>query len=192
MVWAILQSQPSSIYDLQVKNIENETISMGEFRGQVLLIVNTASRCGFTPQYEGLQKLYESKREQGFKVLGFPSNDFGGQEPGTADDIKEFCKVNYGVTFPLFAKAPVSGEEIQPLYRFLTQRTSPQMRGRVGWNFTKFLVSRRGDVTHRFSSFTGPQSKALISAVDSLLAEPKQGKSKSPPSPIRPAKVEPR
>lgn len=150
------------------------TLGLDEFRGQVLLIVNTASRCGFTPQYAGLEELYRKYRDRGFSVLAFPSNQFGRQEPGTAAEIGEFCRKNYSVTFPLFAKIEVNGPGAHPLYRFL-KRESPGAfgsftRGRIAWNFTKFLVHRSGRVAARYSPGTRPLS--LAPAIEGLLAEP--------------------
>jgi glutathione peroxidase len=142
--------------------------SLEEFRGQVLLIVNTASRCGYTPQYAGLEQLYRTYKERGFAVLGFPCNQFGGQEPGTAAEIGSFCERNYGVSFPLFQKIEVNGPNAHPLYQFL-KKAKPGIFGteRIKWNFTKFLVDRRGSVVCRLAPATQP--KALAAAVEGLL-----------------------
>lgn len=143
-------------------------LSLTEFRGQVLLIVNTASQCGFTPQYAGLEELYRVRNLSGFSVLGFPCNQFGAQEPGAASEIGAFCQKNYGVTFPLFAKIDVNGPQAHPLYRFL-KKSKPGIFGigRIQWNFTKFLVDRKGNVVRRYGPSTKP--KDLAPAVDALL-----------------------
>jgi glutathione peroxidase len=146
-------------------------VSLGEFRGKVLLIVNTASRCGFTPQYAGLEALYRKYKDRGLVVLGFPSNQFGGQEPGTAAEIGAFCEKNFGVSFPLFAKIDVNGPNAHPLYDFLKRR-KPGILGIFGaagikWNFTKFLVDRKGNVVGRYGSNTTPAS--LAGRIEGLL-----------------------
>jgi len=134
------------------------------------LIVNTASKCGFTGQYEGLQALYDQYKEQGLVVLGFPSNDFLRQEPGTNEEIKSFCKINYGVTFPLFAKIAVKGKEQHPLYHYLTSaETNPEHSGKITWNFNKFLIDRDGLVMARFGSRTQPQDAKLIKQLEDAL-----------------------
>jgi glutathione peroxidase len=149
----------ASIYDFTAKRLDGSEQSLGDYRGQVLLIVNTASRCGFTPQYAGLQALYEKLHGEGLTILGFPCNQFGAQEPGDAADIGAFCEKNYGVTFPMFAKIEVNGPGAHPLYRFLKR----EKRGVLGsekikWNFTKFLVNRAGEVVARYASTATPQS----------------------------------
>jgi glutathione peroxidase len=142
--------------------------SLDEFRGQVLLIVNTASKCGFTPQYEGLEHLYHTYKDRGFTVLGFPCNQFGAQEPGSEAEIGDFCKKNFGVSFPLFAKIEVNGPRAHPLYQFL-KKANPGIFGseRIKWNFTKFLIDRQGRVAGRYAPSTNP--KALASAIEALL-----------------------
>ena len=157
-------------YDIEAKRISGETIKMEEYKGKTLLIVNTASRCGFTGQYDGLQKLYETYREKGFVVLGFPSNDFLKQEPGSNEEIQSFCKINYGVTFPMFEKIAVKGEDQHPLYRFLTsEAANPGFGGKISWNFNKFLVSPEGKVVGRFGSRTTPDDKELVQAIEAQL-----------------------
>jgi glutathione peroxidase len=143
-------------------------VCLDEFRGQVLLIVNTASRCGNTPQYAGLEQLYRTYKERGFAVLGFPCNQFGAQEPGSAAEIASFCERNYGVSFPLFAKIEVNGSEAHPLYQFL-KKAKPGIFGtdRIKWNFTKFLVDRHGSVVCRYAPSTKP--KALTAGIEALL-----------------------
>jgi glutathione peroxidase len=160
-----------SIFEFSAARLDGAAISMGEFRGRVLLIVNTASQCGFTPQYAGLEALHQNYRDRGLCVLGFPSNQFGAQEPGTAAEIEAFCKTHYGVSFPLFAKIDVNGPKAHPLYRFL-KREKPGFLGfltggRVMWNFTKFLVGPRGEVAKRYSPATRPER--LAPAIERLL-----------------------
>jgi glutathione peroxidase len=160
-----------SLYDISVRDIDGGEVSLASYRGKVLLIVNVASRCGFTGQYEGLQKLYETYGERGFFVLGFPSNDFMGQEPGSNAEIKEFCSLKYRVTFPMFEKIIVKGKEMHPLYRYLTEEISnPGHSGKITWNFNKFLVGRDGKVLARFGSRTAPEDKELVQAIEKALA----------------------
>lgn len=161
-----------AIYGLSVTTIDGEERSLADFRGEALLIVNTASECGFTPQYEGLQTLHERYAERGFAVLGFPSNDFGGQEPGTEEEIEEFCRSKFDVTFPLFAKVKTKGEGQSPLYALLTEKTSEEIRGPVKWNFTKFLVDPAGEVIARFEPKVEPMDDALVEAVEGALPTP--------------------
>ena len=146
----------SSIYDFTAKSLSGKDVSLGDYRGQVLLIVNTASKCGFTPQYEGLEKLHEELHPKGLTVLGFPCNQFGHQEPGSENEIGEFCQVNYGVSFPMFAKIDVNGPDAHPLYRYLKHEKSGLLGGRIKWNFTKFLVDREGHVVARYAPTTKP------------------------------------
>lgn len=155
--------------DHTVQTLKGETVALSSYRGKALLIVNTASECGYTPQYDGLEKLYETYRDRGLVVLGFPSNDFGGQEPGSAEEIGAFCRKNYGVTFPLFAKVHAKGAEIAPLYKTLTQDTGAGIKGDVRWNFTKFLVDPKGDVVARFEPKVEPGSHELVAAVEKVL-----------------------
>jgi glutathione peroxidase len=162
-----------AIHEFKVKSIEGEQIDLSTYKGKVLLIVNTASQCGFTPQYEDLENLYNKYREQGFTVLGFPANNYGGQEPGSNKEIKEFCKVRFGVTFPLFEKNDVSGENIQPFFKFLTNTANPDLKGDINWNFEKFLINKDGKLVERFGSFTNPMSGKVIKKIESLLAESK-------------------
>lgn len=151
----------ASIYDFTVTTIDGEQTTLAEYRGKVLLIVNVASKCGFTPQYDGLEKLHIQYGDQGLVVLGFPCNQFGGQEPGTEAEILDFCRLNYGVSFPLFAKIAVNGPDTHPLFTFL-KNAQPGILGStaIKWNFTKFLVDRTGKVTARFASATSPESMA--------------------------------
>jgi len=154
------------LYDIEVQRISGETIKLGAYEGKVLLIVNTASRCGFTGQYDGLQKLYEEYEGKGLVILGFPSNDFLKQEPGNNEEIASFCKINYGVTFPLFEKISVKGGDQHPLYTYLTSKeTNPEFAGKISWNFNKFLVSKDGRIINRFGSRTEPDDKKLVAAI---------------------------
>jgi glutathione peroxidase len=162
---------PTTVYDLQAETIDGETVSLSDFKGKVLLIVNSASRCGFTPQYAGLEELWERYRDQGLVVLAFPSNDFANQDPGTNDEIAQFCKARYDVSFPLFAKVKVRGDEQHPLFRALTDgSTNPDLSGPIRWNFHKFLVGRDGKLVARFGSMTKPTRRKLTKAVEAALA----------------------
>jgi glutathione peroxidase len=170
--WADKEDTVKSIYDIEAETIDGKTISLDQFRGKSLLIVNTASRCGFTKQYEGLQKLFETYEDRGLIVLGFPSNDFMKQEPGSDEEIASFCKLNYGVTFPMFSKIKVKGAGQHPLYSYLTSKeTNPKHAGKVSWNFNKFLISPAGRVTARFGSRTEPVDKKLTAALEKTLPE---------------------
>lgn len=146
-----------NLYDVEVRTIGGTTQTLAPWRGQVLLIVNVASECGFTPQYAGLEALYRAHRDQGFAVLGFPCDQFGHQEPGTEGEIKSFCELNYGVTFPLFAKIDVNGDNAHPLYRHLKAARKGLLGSAIKWNFTKFLVGRDGSVLRRYASTDTPQ-----------------------------------
>jgi glutathione peroxidase len=162
----------TSLYDIDVETIEGKTIAMESYRGKVLLIVNTASKCGFTGQYDGLQDLHEEYGGQGLVILGFPSNDFLRQEPGTNAEIKSFCRLNYGVTFPMFAKIAVKGQNQHPLYGYLTSKqTNPEFSGKITWNFNKFLIGRDGKILGRFGSRTKPRDPKLISRLQAALEE---------------------
>lgn len=146
-----------NIYEFKVKDKTGKDFSIDQYKGKILLIVNTASKCGYTPQYAGLQKLYEKYSERDFEILGFPCNQFGFQEPGPDEKIQEFCRLNYGVTFSVFGKIKVNGKDAHPLYNFLKE-TSPVQKGRkIKWNFTKFLVNRKGKVISRFESSVKPE-----------------------------------
>ena len=160
-----------SLHTLSATAIDGKTVNLADFRGKVLMIVNTASKCGFTPQYEGLEKLYETYKDRGFVVLGFPSNDFGGQEPGTNEEVVRFCKMNYGVSFPLFQKAEVKGEKKQPVFKFLTEDQTEELQGEVRWNFEKFIISKDGSLRKRFRSMTKPTDESVTGAIEELLNE---------------------
>jgi glutathione peroxidase len=147
----------TSIYDFSAKTLQGKEVSLGDYRGKALLIVNTASKCGFTPQYEGLEKLYEKLRDRGLTILGFPCNQFGHQEPGSAEEIGSFCALNYGVSFPMFDKVDVNGPATHPLFDYLKSQ-QPGILGtrNIKWNFTKFLVDKTGKVVDRFAPLTKP------------------------------------
>jgi glutathione peroxidase len=151
----------NSIYDFKVEDIKHNEQTLAPYRGKVMLIVNVASQCGFTPQYTGLEELHRTYRERGLAVLGFPCNQFGAQEPGNEEEIQNFCSVNYGVDFPLFAKIDVNGENAHPLYRYL-EEAKPGLLGTraIKWNFTKFLVDRSGNVVERYAPNAKPEDLA--------------------------------
>ena len=159
----------SVLIDHTVKNIDGEDVSLADYRGKALLIVNTASECGFTPQYTQLQKLHEAYADKGLVVLGFPSNDFGGQEPGSHEEIKSFVAKEYGVQFPMFSKVATKGDGQAQLYATLTTETAEHLQGDVKWNFTKFLVSPEGEVVARFESPVDPMADELREAVEAVL-----------------------
>src|SRR5512137_1325590 len=158
----------ASIYDFSVNDIHGKPVPLSRYKGKVLLIVNVASKCGFTPQYKGLEALYEKLHAKGLEVLGFPCNQFGAQEPGSESEIASFCELNYGVTFPMFAKVDVNGDTAAPLYRHL-KSAKPGLLGSeaIKWNFTKFLVDRKGNVVERFAPNTEPD--ALAADIEKLL-----------------------
>ena len=158
----------ATLYDITVDDIHGKPVKLSRYKGKVLLIVNTASKCGFTPQYKGLEALYQKLHGKGLEILGFPCNQFGAQEPGSEAEIEQFCELNYGVTFPMFAKVDVNGESASPLYKHL-KSSKKGMLGSEGikWNFTKFLVDRNGDVVERYAPPTEP--KALEADIGKLL-----------------------
>lgn len=164
-------SSSPAVIDQTVTTLGGESLDLASFRGHPMLIVNTASKCGYTPQYAGLQKLYERYKDRGLVVIGFPSNDFGGQEPGSAAQIGEFCRINYGVTFPMMAKVHAKGPDMAPIYRTLTERTPDGIRGEIRWNFTKFLVDADGQVVARFESAVKPEDPQVIAAIEKLLPQ---------------------
>ena len=164
------ESPCPAILEHKFANLLDEPVSLCSFRGKVLLIVNTASECGYTPQYEGLEKLYRRYRDKGFAVLGFPANDFGGQEPGSNKGIAEFCRLNYGVTFPMFAKTAVVGASANPLFRELAARTGKPPR----WNFHKYLLDKAGQPVAVFESAVEPEDRRITAEIEKLLvAAPK-------------------
>lgn len=145
-------------YDFEAVAMSGETIEMEEYKGKVVVIVNTASKCGFTPQLEGLENLYEKYKDQGLVILGFPCNQFGNQDPGSNAEISEFCLINYGVSFQMFEKIEVNGANAHPLYKFLKEEAKGTMGNEIKWNFTKFLIDREGNVVSRFASMTTPEN----------------------------------
>jgi glutathione peroxidase len=158
------------LYKFKMKDIDGKDVKLKKYKGDVLLIVNTASKCGYTPQYESLQAIYDKYKAQGFEILGFPANNFGGQEPGTESEIKEFCTTKYKVTFPMFAKISVKGDDQHELYKYLTSKeTNPAFAGDITWNFNKFLVDRKGNVVARFTSKDKPDSETVTSAIEKYL-----------------------
>jgi glutathione peroxidase len=163
---------PTSPLDFTLDSIDGAPVALDQYRGSVVLIVNVASQCGLTPQYAGLQKLYDTYRERGFVVLGFPANEFGRQEPGTNAEIRAFCSTRFNVTFPMFAKIVVKGEGQHPLYQFLTEPTTdPQFAGEIEWNFAKFLLNRKGEIVARLSARVDPESPEVVAQIEALLAE---------------------
>ena len=154
-------------YAMKAPTIEGAVAPLSKYDGKVTLVVNTASLCGFTPQYKALEELYTKYKDRGFVVLGFPSNDFGSQEPGTNAEIKNFCERTFKVTFPMFAKDKVTGDAKQPVYKFLTEHA--QEKGEISWNFEKFLINKKGDVVGRFKSKVEPMSAELTGRIEALL-----------------------
>jgi len=160
----------NSIYDFSLKDIDHKEVNLSQYRGKVVLVVNVASRCGYTPQYEGLQKVYMKYKDRGFVILGFPANNFMAQEPGTDEEIKTFCSAKYNVTFPIFSKISVKGDDIHPLYKFLTSKeTDPEFGGDIKWNFSKFLVDKSGKIIARFEPKVTPESDPVIQAIEKAL-----------------------
>ena len=146
-----------TFYDLEAKTIQGETIPMSTYKGKAVVIVNTASKCGFTPQYEGLEDLYEKYKDRGLEILGFPCNQFGNQEPGSSDDIQTFCQVNYGVSFTIFDKVDVNGSKTHPIFKYLKSELGGLLGSKIKWNFTKFLIDKNGKPVKRFAPITKPE-----------------------------------
>ena len=160
----------SNVYDFTMNSLEGKPMPLADFKGKVLLLVNVASYCGYTPQYQGLEALYEKYKGQGLVVLGFPANNFGGQEPGSNAEIKDFCERTYHVKFPMYSKISVKGGDKAPLYQFLTSTAaSPSTAGEIQWNFTKFLVDRTGKVIQRFEPAVEPDSREMVAAIEKAL-----------------------
>lgn len=164
----LMATQTPTVYDFTLNDIDGKLVSLSQFRGKALLLVNTASFCGNTPQYTDLEKMYEQYREKGFEILAFPANNFGQQEPGTNTEIKDFCYTKYSLSFPLFSKISVKGEDKHPLYRYLTEQ-SP-FPGEVEWNFQKYLVDRSGKVVARYHHRTKPLAQDIVQDVERVLA----------------------
>src|SRR5579863_1906297 len=160
-----------SIYDFTLNSIDGQPTSLASYKGKVVMLVNVASRCGFTPQYTALESTYEKFKDKGFVIVGIPANNFGAQEPGTNAEIKTFCSTKYSVTFPMFSKVSVKGDDTTPLYKYLTRTANPSATGDIKWNFTKFLVDRDGQVVQRFEPPVKPDSPEMAAAVEKLLKQ---------------------
>lgn len=158
-----------TIYDFTAKNNKGKDVDLSQFKGQALLIVNTASKCGFTPQYKGLEDLYKKYKDQGLAIIGFPCDQFGHQEPGNNEEIASFCEMNYGVTFPIMEKIEVNGEQASPIFKYLKSKAGGLFGSRIKWNFTKFLISKDGQVIKRFSPIKNP--KSLEKFIERMLKE---------------------
>jgi glutathione peroxidase len=170
-----LMAADKSIYDFTLNSIEGQPAPLGAYKGKVVLLVNVASRCGFTPQYTALEATYEKYKDRGFVIVGIPANNFGSQEPGTNQEIKTFCQSKYSVTFPMMAKVSVKGDDKTPLYQFLTDKTSnPQTGGEIQWNFTKFLIGPDGRVIDRFEPAVTPDSPEVTAAIEKALSQTKK------------------
>jgi glutathione peroxidase len=161
----------SGIYTFTLNSIDGKPAPLAGYKGKVVLVVNVASQCGYTPQYSALEATYEKYKDQGFVILGFPANNFGAQEPGTNEEIKTYCTRKYSVTFPMYAKISVKGADQSPLYAYLTKDTGPGVKGEIKWNFTKFLVDRNGNVVQRFEPEVTPDSKEVIAALQKQLQQ---------------------
>lgn len=160
----------SNVMDFTLNSIDGQPAPLSQYKGKVVMIVNVASKCGYTPQYAGLEALYEKYKSQGFVILGFPANNFGAQEPGTNEEIKTFCSRTYNVTFPMYAKISVKGQDKDPLYQFLTDKqANPSTGGEIQWNFTKFLVGKDGKVVARFESAVTPESPEVAASIEKAL-----------------------
>ena len=181
IIWALLllatvaMAGEKSIYDFTMNSIDGESTPLAKYRGRVVLVVNVASRCGFTPQYAALEKIYEKYKDRGFVIVGFPANNFGSQEPGTNQEIKTFCSTKYNVTFPMMAKVSVKGDDKTPLYQFLTDKTAnPQTGGEIQWNFTKFLIGSEGRPAARFEPNVTPDDPRVTASIEKELASLKK------------------
>src|SRR5580693_1719538 len=159
----------ANIYDFTLPSIDGKPMPLAEFKGKVVLVVNVASQCGYTPQYSALEAIYEKYKDRGFVIVGFPANNFGAQEPGTNEEIKTFCSRKYNVTFPMYAKISVKGADQAPLYAYLTKETGKGIAGEIQWNFTKFLVDKDGNVVRRFEPAITPDSKEMTEAIEKQL-----------------------
>lgn len=171
----VLAAAEKTVYDFTLNSIEGQPAPLSAYKGKVIMLVNVASRCGFTPQYTALEAVYEKYKDRGFAIVGIPANNFGSQEPGTNQEIKTFCTTKYSVTFPMMAKVSVKGDDKTALYQFLTDTTAnPQTGGEIKWNFTKFLIGPDGRVITRFESAVTPDSPEVISAIEKALAQTKK------------------
>jgi len=169
LIMATTLSAGSGVYAFTLNSIEGKPAPLADYKGKVVLLVNVASQCGYTPQYTALEAIYEKYKDQGFVILGFPANNFGAQEPGTNEEIKTFCTRKYSVTFPMYAKISVKGADQAPLYAYLTKDTGAGIAGEIKWNFTKFLVDRDGKVVQRFEPAVTPDSKEMTAAIEKEL-----------------------
>jgi glutathione peroxidase len=169
MMVASASAAPKSIYDFTLPLLNGKDAPLADYKGKVVLVVNVASRCGFTPQYSALESVYEKYKDQGFVIIGFPANNFAGQEPGTNEEIAKFCTGKYNVTFPVYGKISVKGDDQAPIYSFLTKDANPSLAGDIKWNFTKFLVDRNGNVVQRFEPPVTPDSTEVVSAIEAQL-----------------------
>ena len=170
-----LMAADKSVYDFTLKSIDGQPAPLGAYKGKVVLLVNVASRCGFTPQYKALESVYEKFKDRGLVIVGIPANNFGSQEPGTNQEIKTFCTTKYNVTFPMMSKVSVKGDDKTPLYQFLTDKTvNPETGGEIQWNFTKFLIGPDGRVMARFEPAITPDSPEITTAIEKALAEAKK------------------
>ncbi len=166
----VTTNMATSIHEFSVKNIDGQEVKLSTYKGKVALVVNVASKCGYTPQYDGLQAIYTKYKDQGLVILGFPANNFMGQEPGTNEEIKTFCQTKFNVSFPLFAKISVKGDDMHPLYQFLTSKeTNPEFAGNITWNFNKFLVDQNGKVIARFDTKEKPEGEKITQAIEAAL-----------------------
>jgi glutathione peroxidase len=162
----------SSVYEFTLNSIDGAPAPLSSFKGKVVLLVNVASKCGYTPQYAGLENLYETYKDRGFVIVGVPANNFGAQEPGTNEEIKTFCSRTYNVTFPMMSKVSVKGSDKTPLYQYLTDASvNPKTGGEIKWNFTKFLIDKKGNIAARFESAVTPDSTDMIKAIEQALAQ---------------------
>lgn len=161
--------EKKSVHEFTMKDIEGKKVELKDFKGKVLLMVNVASKCGYTKQYKDLQALYKKYKDKGLVVLGFPANNFGGQEPGTDKEILEFCTENYEVSFPMFSKISVKGDDIDPLFAYLNKQENPDFTGDINWNFEKYLVSKDGKLLHRFRSKAEPMGEEIVKAIEAAI-----------------------
>lgn len=166
------KNMDKSIYNFTMKDIDGKDVPLSDYKGKVVMVVNVASKCGYTPQYKQLEQVYEKYKDKGFVILGFPANNFGSQEPGTNVEIKQFCTANYGVSFPMFAKISVKGDDTHPLYQYLTSKEDdPQFGGPISWNFNKFLIGRDGKIINRFESKIKPDDAQVTQDVEKALGK---------------------
>jgi len=172
MAFGAMAFAASSVYEFTLNSIDGAPAPLSGFKGKVVLLVNVASKCGYTPQYAGLEKLYETYKDKGFVIVGVPANNFGAQEPGTNEEIKTFCSRTYNVTFPMMSKVSVKGSDKTPLYQYLTDASAnPKTGGEIKWNFTKFLIDRKGNIAARFESAVTPDSTDMVKAIEQALAQ---------------------